>query len=226
MGFVLNGKLDSGGSILVHCPLPPVSRELLEFPSYALGSAKAQALQEVDKMLQKDALELVDHLDTRARFLQLPVFSAGGVGGVVSFDLFVESEQIGHPYQVLWCLIRKGKMFFINLKGDSTPALSGQLTSDFRIGFSLASTSRGTPPVLSGLGGGHQCGEVRPQAFQHGSVSWMLTDTIQERVFLMDSWIVRFRGLVDKFLRLPVLLQRCGSSCMAHGFSGMVHSQE
>ena len=38
-----------------------VSQEPVEFPSYGLGSAKAQALQaEVDGMLGKEALEVVD----------------------------------------------------------------------------------------------------------------------------------------------------------------------
>ena len=36
--------------------------EPLEFPSYALGSAKAQVLKrEVDKILEEGTLELVDH---------------------------------------------------------------------------------------------------------------------------------------------------------------------
>ena len=39
--------------------LPPVVREPVEFPSCSSGSAKAQALwEEVNKMLQKGALEL------------------------------------------------------------------------------------------------------------------------------------------------------------------------
>ena len=42
--------------------LPPVLIELLKYPSYASGSAKAQAFQgEVDGM--KGTLEVVDHLD-------------------------------------------------------------------------------------------------------------------------------------------------------------------
>ena len=59
--------LDNGGpSFQVPSPLPPlpsVSQEPLEFSSYALGSARAQALQgEVDKMPEKGALELIDYL--------------------------------------------------------------------------------------------------------------------------------------------------------------------
>ena len=42
--------------------LPPLSQEPREFLSYVSGFAKAQSLQkEVDKMLQKCTLELVDH---------------------------------------------------------------------------------------------------------------------------------------------------------------------
>ena len=40
-----------------------MSRELVEFPSYCSGSVKAQAPQvEVDKMLEKGTLEVVDPL--------------------------------------------------------------------------------------------------------------------------------------------------------------------
>ena len=43
--------------------LKPVSWDLIEFSSYSSGSMKAQALQEeVDKMLGKGALALVEHL--------------------------------------------------------------------------------------------------------------------------------------------------------------------
>ena len=43
--------------------IPTVSEEPSEFPSYTLASAKSQALQgEVNKMLKKSILELVDHL--------------------------------------------------------------------------------------------------------------------------------------------------------------------
>ena len=42
--------------------IPAVLWEPLEFPSYTSGPAKAQALkEEVDKMLQKGTIELVDH---------------------------------------------------------------------------------------------------------------------------------------------------------------------
>ena len=56
-------------------------------------------------------------------------------------------------------------------EGDMTSALSGQLAGDHRVGSSLASTSRATLPALSELGCGHQLGEIRLRAFQHGSVS-------------------------------------------------------
>ena len=40
---------------------PPVSWESLEFPPYGLGSVRACALQEeVDKMVEKGTMELVD----------------------------------------------------------------------------------------------------------------------------------------------------------------------
>ena len=51
--------LHSGCRILFH-HLSPVVREPVKFPSYDLGSAKAQALEgEVDKMLQDGAVERV-----------------------------------------------------------------------------------------------------------------------------------------------------------------------
>ena len=73
---------------------------------------------------------------------------------------------------------------FLQLPGlhqnDTTPALSGPLTCDCRICSSLVSLLRAAPPALSGLGGSHRSGEVRPCAFQHCTVSTvgMLTDTI------------------------------------------------
>ena len=61
----LSGGLDDRGPLPhVSVPFhhhPPVPRELVEFPSHGPGSVKAQALQaEVDKMLEKGALEVVD----------------------------------------------------------------------------------------------------------------------------------------------------------------------
>ena len=59
--------LEGGGLLLwLSCPVPPprlplTSEELVEFPSYGLVSVKAQTLQaEVDKILEKGALEIVD----------------------------------------------------------------------------------------------------------------------------------------------------------------------
>ena len=64
--FLWSEGLNSGdSSFRVYCPSPPPPTcvaEPLEFPSYALGSAKVQALQEVDRMLEKNDLELVVHL--------------------------------------------------------------------------------------------------------------------------------------------------------------------
>ena len=59
--------------------LPPGSQEALEFPPPTFGSAKALALQgEADKMLEKGALELVDH---RPKLLQSAVYGPGWGGG-------------------------------------------------------------------------------------------------------------------------------------------------
>ena len=53
--------LCSGYLALFH-HFPPVSEELTEFSSCGSGSVKAQALQEeVNKMLGKGALEMVEH---------------------------------------------------------------------------------------------------------------------------------------------------------------------
>ena len=52
--------LHSGYLIPFH-HFPHMVQKPIEFPSYGSGSEKAQALQdEVDKILVKDALELVD----------------------------------------------------------------------------------------------------------------------------------------------------------------------
>ena len=49
------------GRIVPFHHLPPVSWEPLELPFLTSVSTKAQALQEVNKMLQKDVLKLVGH---------------------------------------------------------------------------------------------------------------------------------------------------------------------
>ena len=56
--------------ILFH-HLLPVSRDQRHFSSYGSGSAKVQALQEVDKMLETGTLELEDHPDLRCSRLFL-----------------------------------------------------------------------------------------------------------------------------------------------------------
>ena len=54
--------LHYGYHVLFH-DLPPVTHESQEFPSYSLGSVQAHALQEeVNKMLAKCTMEVVDHL--------------------------------------------------------------------------------------------------------------------------------------------------------------------
>ena len=64
MEFLRGRGLDGGSLFRVHHSfhhLPPVSRVLCEFLSNGLRSAKVQALQgEVDKMLEKGTLEMVD----------------------------------------------------------------------------------------------------------------------------------------------------------------------
>ena len=60
-------KVRFSGYIVPFHHLPPVSRKALKFPSYALGYAKTQALQEAGKMLQKGALRLVDRLGYYSR---------------------------------------------------------------------------------------------------------------------------------------------------------------
>ena len=44
----------------------------------------------------------------------------------------------------------------------------------------------------------------------------MRIDTIQERVFPTDSWIVRFCDLVDKFLLLPALALKMWQQLLGH----------
>ena len=73
--------LDSGYIVLFR-HLPLVSWEPHEFLSYTSGSVKAQALQqEMNKMLQKGALELVDHLglDYYSWLFLVQMASGGGI---------------------------------------------------------------------------------------------------------------------------------------------------
>ena len=54
-------KVLCAGYLVPFHHFPLVSQEPVEFPSYGLGSAKAQALQaEVDKTLKKTAVEVAD----------------------------------------------------------------------------------------------------------------------------------------------------------------------
>ena len=63
--FLQSRGLNSGGSpLLVYCPHPPSPTNVTgasRVPVLCLESAKVKALQEVDKMLEKRTLELVDH---------------------------------------------------------------------------------------------------------------------------------------------------------------------
>ena len=81
------------------CHLPPVAREPIEFPFYISGSAKAQALQdEVDKMLQKGALEFV--YQPGPGFCSCLFLLQKMIGGMVTYDQLVESKRVCHPRQV------------------------------------------------------------------------------------------------------------------------------
>ena len=55
-------------------------RDLLEFPSYTFGSAKAQAFHGLEKMLQQGALELIDQLGPSYYSHLFPVPNLMGVG--------------------------------------------------------------------------------------------------------------------------------------------------
>ena len=80
------------GYIVPFCHLFPVPQEPLKFPSCALGSAKADAIQEeVDRMLQKGILELVDHPG-------LAYYSRQFLVQKVLHDQLVESEWIHYLY--------------------------------------------------------------------------------------------------------------------------------
>ena len=72
--------------------------EPLKFSSYTFGSAKAQTLQEeVDKMLQKGALELVKHLGP-GYYSRLFLVQKALRGWHPMIDL--SNEWICHPYQI------------------------------------------------------------------------------------------------------------------------------
>ena len=65
-------------------PLSTCDMRTHRVPFYSSGSVKAQALQEVDKMLEKGALELV--VNTKTRVLQSSFSGPKGVlgGGATS----------------------------------------------------------------------------------------------------------------------------------------------
>ena len=78
-------------------------------------------------------------------------------------------------------------------EGDLTPLLSGRLVSDCGI-------SPSPPPALSDLGIVINWEKSDLEPSNWAQCLGMLIDTIRERNFLTDSWIVRFRDLADHFL--------------------------
>ena len=74
---------------------------------------------------------------------------------------------------------------------------------NYEVGSSLVSTLRATLTDLSEPRGGHQSGEVRPQAFQHSLVS-QDADRHHPRECLPNGLSdCQISELVDKFLLLP-----------------------
>ena len=123
MEFLPDRGLDSGGPplrISHSIPLPPnCDAGHLKFHSYISGSAKAQALEEVDKMLEKGTLELVDHPDpgfySRLFLVQKvtggwhPVIDLLSLNGFITLTKFKMEMVMVSP--ILWS-IRKGDFMF------------------------------------------------------------------------------------------------------------------
>ena len=88
------------------------------------------------------------------------------------------------------------------LESDPPPALSGRLVGDRGGGSSLSATSGTTPPALSGPGNCHLFGEIKPRAFQQGTVS-RGANRHHRKEGLSNGLlrIVKFRDLANKFLR-------------------------
>ena len=108
---------------------PPVSRETLEFPLYGLRSEKAQSLQEITKMLEKGALELVDcpflSYYGRMFLVQKAMWGGGGGGGywhpiidLLNFNRYITLTKftIETVSAVLGSIRMEDFMFSIDLK--------------------------------------------------------------------------------------------------------------
>ena len=94
-------EVQCSGCIIPFRHLPHVWPELLEFHSYGSGSIQAQALQEVDKMLEKGTLDLVDYpgvgYQSRLPLMQKAIWGRGGGDGWLPvIDLLSLNRYVTH----------------------------------------------------------------------------------------------------------------------------------
>ena len=81
--------------------LSSVLHEPFKFPYHTLGSAKAQALQEVvDTVLQKGTMELINHPGQGCYSQLFLVHKLWGGGHPVIYLSSLESEHRCHPYHI------------------------------------------------------------------------------------------------------------------------------